>query len=202
MTAGTESKKAQLRVEMRRCSPEWPRVDSGRIFRQVWAIPEQQSARVVMCYAPLKDELRVPLIDEVVTEGRIACVPRITGDRTMEAVAVPDDPPAPDSPEERTGWQRGRYGLWEPTGPRIDLSIIDFALVPGLAFTRDGKRLGRGKGFYDRFLAQLRPDCFKCGVGYDFQLLDDLPTEPHDVLLDAVVTPSGVYRRTRSPSDG
>ena len=65
-------------------------------------------------------------------------------------------------------------------------------LVPGLAFARDGRRLGRGKGFYDRFLAALRPDCFKCGIGLDFQVVDDLPTEPHDVLLDAVVTPARV----------
>ena len=65
----------------------------------------------------------------------------------------------------------------------IDPAAIDIVIVPGLAFTRDGRRLGQGGGFYDRFLAQLPADCTTIGVGFAEQLLDDLPVEPHDRIL-------------------
>ena len=61
-------------------------------------------------------------------------------------------------------------------------------IVPGLAFTRDGKRLGYGGGWYDRFLASARKDALKIGVAHKFQILDNLPYEPHDILLNCVIT--------------
>lgn len=64
----------------------------------------------------------------------------------------------------------------------------DVVIVPGLAFTADGDRLGQGGGWYDRFLAQRRADCVAIGVGFREQLLESLPTEHHDVALDVVVT--------------
>jgi 5-formyltetrahydrofolate cyclo-ligase len=64
----------------------------------------------------------------------------------------------------------------------------DVVIVPGLAFTADGDRLGQGGGWYDRFLAQRRADCVAIGVGFREQLLESLPTERHDVVLDLVVT--------------
>ena len=67
----------------------------------------------------------------------------------------------------------------------------DVVLVPGLAFTPGGDRLGQGGGWYDRFLAGVRDDCTTIGVGFDVQLVDELPLEPHDVALDCVVTESG-----------
>ena len=65
---------------------------------------------------------------------------------------------------------------------------IDFILVPGLAFSKDRHRLGRGGGFFDRLLAGRAQDAFKLGVGFSFQLLDTVPTEAHDILMDAIVT--------------
>jgi len=65
---------------------------------------------------------------------------------------------------------------------------IDFILVPGLAFSKDRHRLGRGGGFFDRLLAGRAKDAFKLGVGFSFQLLDTVPTEAHDILMDAIVT--------------
>ena len=69
----------------------------------------------------------------------------------------------------------------------VDPATLDVVLVPGLAFTADGARLGQGGGHFDRFLPRLRPDCLTIGVGYREQLVDDLPTEPHDVHLTHVV---------------
>jgi 5-formyltetrahydrofolate cyclo-ligase len=70
----------------------------------------------------------------------------------------------------------------------LDPTLLDVVVVPGLAFTRDGRRLGQGGGHYDRFLPRLRPECRTVGAAFAEQLLDDLPTEPHDVRLDLVVT--------------
>ncbi len=75
----------------------------------------------------------------------------------------------------------------EPTWP-------DVVIVPGLAFTAAGDRLGQGGGWYDRFLAHVRADCTTVGVCFAEQLVDSLPVEPHDVTLDHVVTDRGVVR--------
>jgi 5-formyltetrahydrofolate cyclo-ligase len=70
----------------------------------------------------------------------------------------------------------------------VDPALLDVVVVPGLAFTSDGRRLGQGGGHCDRFLPRLRPTCRTVGAAFAEQLLDDLPTEPHDVRLDLVVT--------------
>lgn len=192
--------KVLLRQEMRRLL-SFPTLSLvGQIIvDRVRHLPQWQQAATVMLYAPLPDEPNLrPLFEPIPGQRRIV-VPRMhdRSEGEMEAVEVVDAPPSGDHVAQPVpDWSRRRFGIWEPVGPAIDVATVDFALVPGLAFTRDGRRLGRGRGYYDRFLARLRPDCFKCGIGYDFQLVDDLPTEPHDVLLDAVVMPNGVYRRT------
>lgn len=75
--------------------------------------------------------------------------------------------------------------------PRPDPSTIDVVIVPGTAFTAAGDRLGQGGGWYDRFLPSIRPGCLTIGVGFEPQLVDALPTEPHDVRLDLIVTDAG-----------
>ena len=72
----------------------------------------------------------------------------------------------------------------------------DLVVVPGVAFTADGRRLGQGGGWYDRFLAQVRAECVTVGVCFAGQLLDQLPTEPHDVAVDIVVTEQGLAGST------
>jgi 5-formyltetrahydrofolate cyclo-ligase len=69
---------------------------------------------------------------------------------------------------------------------------LDAALVLGLAFDRLGVRLGHGAGYFDRFFAQQHDDCLRIGVGFDFQLVDRLPREDHDIAMRAVVTPSEI----------
>lgn len=76
--------------------------------------------------------------------------------------------------------------------PPADPATVDVVLVPGVAFTAGGLRLGQGGGWYDRFLAQVRHDATTIGVCFAPQLVDDLPTEEHDVVLDLVVTDAGV----------
>jgi 5-formyltetrahydrofolate cyclo-ligase len=78
-----------------------------------------------------------------------------------------------------------------PQSPRNGLHLpeqIDLILIPGLAFSKDRHRLGRGGGFFDRLLAERAAGAFKLGVCFSFQLVHAIPTEPNDVVLDAVVT--------------
>jgi 5-formyltetrahydrofolate cyclo-ligase len=70
----------------------------------------------------------------------------------------------------------------------IDPAVLDVVVVPGLAFTPDGKRLGQGGGHFDRFLVRLRGDCLRIGVAFREQLVDELPTSSHDIAVDAVIT--------------
>jgi 5-formyltetrahydrofolate cyclo-ligase len=91
----------------------------------------------------------------------------------------------------------GRFGLLEPAGPRLPSSAIaraDVVVVPALSIGRDGSRLGRGGGWYDRALASARADAVLVAVVFDDELVDTLPTEPHDRPVTAVVTPGGGWR--------
>jgi 5-formyltetrahydrofolate cyclo-ligase len=89
---------------------------------------------------------------------------------------------------------KNRYGILEPpaTAPAFAPDTVDIALIPGLAFTRDGGRLGYGGGFYDRLLAQLRPDCLLVGVTHSGLLLPELPVEAHDVAMQFLALETGV----------
>jgi 5-formyltetrahydrofolate cyclo-ligase len=92
----------------------------------------------------------------------------------------------------------GRFGLLEPVGPRLGATAIgaaDVVVVPAVAVARDGVRLGRGGGYYDRALRHARPGAVLVAVVFDDEFLDELPVEPHDHRVDAVVTPSGGWRR-------
>ena len=83
---------------------------------------------------------------------------------------------------------QGPMGILEPAEAEIvSPKEVDVWLVPGLAFTRNGKRLGYGGGWYDRLLAEAQKTARKIGIAHAFQVVDDLPSEPHDILLSEVI---------------
>lgn len=90
----------------------------------------------------------------------------------------------------------GRWGLREPDPqtPVADAHAIEAFLCPGLAFDRQGGRLGMGAGYYDRFLCRIRPDALLIGIGYSWQLVDHVPMEAHDVRVHYFVSPSVTLR--------
>jgi 5-formyltetrahydrofolate cyclo-ligase len=91
----------------------------------------------------------------------------------------------------------GRFGLLEPVGPRLGPTAIgtaDVVVLPALAVARDGVRLGRGGGYYDRALQHVRPDAVLVALVFDDEFVDELPTEDHDRRVTAVVTPSGGWQ--------
>ena len=92
--------------------------------------------------------------------------------------------------------QRGPMNVWEPKSHRVHVEIaaLGIILVPGLAFTRDGLRLGRGGGYYDRLLAHPQCRAHRMGVAFDLQIVDDIPVEPHDQRVHAIITESGLIQ--------
>lgn len=93
--------------------------------------------------------------------------------------------------------QRGPLGVWEPVAGRcaeMHPSELDIILVPGLAFSkRDGARLGRGGGFYDRLLARPDTPALRVGVAFEAQMLEIIPCEPHDMRVRRLVTEAGCF---------
>ena len=142
--------------------------------------PLLAEAQTIMAYYSLPDEVNThALIDELVAEGKTVLLPKVTGPDTMEVRRYTG----------RADLQEGAYHILEPVGePFTDLSAIDLILVPGLAFDAAGHRLGRGRGYYDRFLhSKNRPYCVKIGVCFDFQKVDEVPVDAHDIAMDKVV---------------
>ncbi|GHT78077.1 5-formyltetrahydrofolate cyclo-ligase [Bacteroidia bacterium] len=145
----------------------WQTLESRDIFRQ--------SATVLM-YWSMPDEV---FTHEAVLRwcaSKTILLPVITGDFLTIA-------PFNGIPALR---KNARLNVYEPQGTAYtDWQTIDLVIVPGVAFDRECHRLGRGKGYYDRLLPSL--SAYKAGVCFDFQILDNIPREPHDVLMDEVI---------------
>ena len=142
-----------------------------------------QEAGAVLLYAPTGNELDVwPLIRDALARNKVVALPRFEKERNAYTTCQVTDP--------GRDLLVGRFGILEPaaSSPVVPINRLDFVAVPGLAFTLDGRRLGRGKGFFDRLLAAVRG--VKCGVGFDEQIVDIIPTEPHDIRLDCILTPT------------
>ncbi len=84
--------------------------------------------------------------------------------------------------------KEGAFHIMEPIGslfPEEKYQEIHLAIIPGMAFDQQGNRLGRGKGYYDRFLQKI-PQVYKIGISFPFQLVDEIPTEETDIKMDAI----------------
>ena len=172
-------------ASLRAISPE-VRLDAGaRVCARVAALPEFAAASQVALYSALASELPAnDLAASAAAQGKHLLWPRSSrGDRMEFAEAalgelVPGErgfrvPPADRSP---AGLRRG-----------------DLLIVPGVAFTNTGARLGRGGGHYDAVIA-MNAGVITLGVAFDIQLVQGVPLEPHDRHVDLVVTPGGVWR--------
>lgn len=145
--------------------------------------PRWQTAHSVLFFAPLPGELDVwPLLGAALAEGKTAALPRFVAE-TNSYVACGIRDLARDL-------KTGQFGIREPADgcPEISLNRLDLVLAPGLAFDPRGRRLGRGRGFYDRMLATVRSTT--CGVAFDEQIVSDLPVEPRDVSVNCILTPT------------
>ena len=150
---------------------------STAIFSAIERLPEFRAARTIAFFSALPDE---PATDEVLArwnETRRVVLPRVEGE-TMHFYSC--------RPETL---RFGAFGILEPQGEEeCPPERIDLMICPGVAFTEDGRRLGRGKGYYDRYLARDGFRAWCIGVCFGCQIVDDLPCEPFDRRVDEVVT--------------
>lgn len=142
-----------------------------------------RNARHVLLYLPLADEIDLSTL--AAEPGRDVYVTRTWPDRARPLTIHAYDIAA---------LEQHPYGFLQPgpTSAVVDPEIIDLALVPGLAFDAGGARLGFGRGYYDRLLAQLSAAAIKVGVTTSHTVVPRLPIEPHDVAMDFLVTEAGV----------
>ena len=146
------------------------------LHNNLFSMPEFLSASSVLLFANLPDEIDTfSLIDKCFCLGKKVYLPVISGDDMQVA--------------EFTGeYKIGKYGIKEPVTPNSSLltpNSIDFALIPGVGFSPSGYRLGRGKGFYDKFLS--KHPLYTVGVCFREQFFLDIPFEPHDVPMNKVL---------------
>ncbi len=142
----------------------------SRVFKQ---------AKTVMFYMSFGGEVdTADMIKAAQKLGKIVVVPVCGRNRMMSPCLLKD----------RGTLLRGPYGIREPALKKpVNLKSLDLVIVPGLAFDKKGRRLGRGKGYYDRFLPNIPEHSVAVGLAYDFQILPFIPTTKHDVNVHKVV---------------
>lgn len=179
--------KARLRQDLRKQAAQMGRADlalaSAQMAEQLATRAEWQAARSVLGYAPISGEPDLwPLLSALPETGRALALPRFDAVARQYVAAWVRRP--------ETDLVAGHMGILEPR-PDCPVAIVkqlDFFLVPGLGFDPHGRRLGRGKGYYDRLLSSATG--LACGVAMDWQVLASVPAEAHDRILDCILTPT------------
>lgn len=149
---------------------------SADVLAALEAHPVFGAARIVLLYYSLKDEVDTHEFVRKWSGEKQILLPVVVGDELeLRIYTGPQD------------LAHGAYGIEEPTGELFtDYAAIDLAVIPGVAFDALGNRLGRGKGYYDRLLPQLT--AYKVGICFPFQLVEEVPAEPFDISMDAIIT--------------
>ncbi len=146
-----------------------------------------RDSKTVVLYSALGGEVSTDtILSDALAAGHEVFFPRL--DRARNALSL-------CQVTSRSDLNPGAYGILEPETPAIDVASLPPCLlvVPGLAFTTRGERMGRGGGHYDRLLAELPRHAITVGLAYSFQLLDDVPQSGWDRRLNFVVTETAIY---------
>lgn len=164
---------------------------SSAVERTLLELPELRPGPV-MGYLAIRGEPQIDgVLRTLMSRGVHVCVPSVEWDAgTME-------------PARFTGFEgllTRRHGVREPAAgtPIVPIQDVRVVLVPGVAFDVHGARLGRGGGFYDRFLERLAPGSIRIGVGFERRVVDRLPVHPWDQMLDMLVTEQAIRRFDRA----
>ena len=148
---------------------------SEKILAKLEQHPDFINAEKVMLYSALPDEVQTQTFLEKWHLKKTVILPTVVGDDIIPVEYGKD-----------TAFAVGDFNILEPQNEPYKGSF-DLIIVPGVAFDRQGNRLGRGKGYYDRFLCQ-HLEVRRIGICFDFQLVDAIPTEPFDIKMDEVIT--------------
>jgi 5-formyltetrahydrofolate cyclo-ligase len=168
----------ELLVQKRRVMPTSERqMYSQQILEQLEQMTCFRDAKTVLLYYPIQNEVDVlPLVKKFKHEKTLLFPVSHRRGMTVHSYAGNEH------------MHRGKFGIPEPTTPAYD-GEIDLVIVPAVAFDAKGRRLGRGGGYYDRFIKKLTHTVL-VGVGYDFQLVDEVPAARYDQRVHRIILPS------------
>lgn len=167
--------RSYIRNMKKRQDPAQLDAQSEKIMEMLERAPVFQQAQTVMMYSSLPDEVRTTEFVEKWRNRKRVILPTVVGDDIVPVELTPETP-----------FAVGDFNILEPQNHPYT-GGYDLIVVPGMAFDRMGNRLGRGKGYYDRFLSQYA-SVPKIGICFDFQLVETVPTEPNDIVMDVVLS--------------
>lgn len=194
----TPKNKSEQRTDIKAILSSMPSSDqthqSQQLCTHITNSDFYNSSTTILAYASLPSEISLdPLINHALQNNKTVCVPAVDWDKkTMHPVQIRS---------LDKDLQIGRYGLRSPNSrcTPIPDAQIPLALIPGLGFDPSGRRLGRGAGFYDRWIeSRLRftEPLTLVGVCFDEQIVERVPTDPHDQIMDLVQTPTTQHERS------
>ena len=168
--------RANIRLLKKQHTKEQLLEQSGIILSKLEQHHDFKNANIVMIYSALPDEVQTQAFLEKWRNKKKIILPTVVGDDII-----------PVELAENTGFAVGDFNILEPQNEPYT-GDYDLIVVPGVAFDRNGNRIGRGRGYYDRFLCK-HLNVKRIGICFDFQLVDEVPTEPNDIKMDEVITP-------------
>lgn len=161
---------------------------SAAVCARAAGLPELAAASTLLLFASFRSEVDTgPLVAWALEQGKHVCLPRVVGPQVMTACRVQS--PAADL-------ESGSWGIREPQQSLAEVApeAMDAVIVPGSVFDAAGRRCGYGGGFYDTYLPRTRPGTPWVALAFEVQLVDELPCEPHDLAVTAIVTEKRVIR--------
>jgi 5-formyltetrahydrofolate cyclo-ligase len=185
--------RSQIRAALEKISPAVRAAESIDLCERLKT--QMPSAHTVLFFAPLPDELDIwPVLELSLALGTTCALPGFDAERKTYV--------AKEIKKLATDIVTGKFGVREPAANCVEIppDKFDLVLVPGSAFDLEGNRLGRGRGFYDQLLPAVSG--IKCGICYDIQLLENIPTEPHDAKVDFILTPDKCVKARRKTGSG
>ena len=193
IAATKEELREQMRARLAAQSAADIRVKSADIWERLSMVGEFATGSRLLVYVSKGPEVETRgLIQQLLAMGRQVCVPWFDGAKKQYVASALAD--------FALDLAAGRFGILEPKPEAVRpvaCDQIDAALVPGLAFDETGNRLGRGMGYFDRLLRDVRG--VKIALVYDFQLLSEVPAEAHDTPMDFIVTEKRVFKTRGNP---
>ncbi|KNY24803.1 5-formyltetrahydrofolate cyclo-ligase [Pseudobacteroides cellulosolvens] len=181
-------------LEIRKSIGQEDRIQkSQRIISKLINLKEYKNAATIMCYVDFKGEvITSDILNSDINRNKTMCVPVVSdaedGSRHIIASVLTDT---------KSELCKGCFGIMEPKSEYIrllDPKKIDLVIVPGVVFDENRNRIGFGAGFYDRFLRNVRNDCIKVGLAYEFQIVDDVPVDDFDIPMDIIITEKRVIQ--------
>lgn len=175
-------------VQMRRIMrKEEVEEQSNALVSRLEALPEWQSANCVLCYYPVQNEVDIRPLLEKYKDSKTMLLPATAGRFSMSMRRYTG----------RKDLHKGRYGIPTPSKANAYSGRVDLILVPGVAFDKECRRLGRGGGYYDRFLHRQRHGQ-TIALAYDFQIVPKVPVKFHDERVDKVLTPTQLFNNPKT----